>query len=107
MNDDDPEAFASVFADDGIYVEPFSSLKIAKAMMPQWAPDRLAAITNVARLSDLELTAAGTYTWETEFDHDSMMEGWVRERAVIEIEVTGDQASRIEFLEFEVIEVLE
>ena len=106
-NDDDAEAIASVFADDGIYVDPYSSASISKAQIPQWAQPRLDAITNFERVSDLRLTAAETYTWETEHDHDSVREGWVRERAVIEFELIGDQAFRIEVLEYEVIEVLE
>lgn len=106
-NDDDAEAIASVFDDDGIYVDPYDLTTVSKAQMPGYARPVLAAITNVERLSDLKLTAAETYTWETEYDHRSVAQGWVRERAVIEIELSGDQASRIEFLEYEVIEVLE
>jgi hypothetical protein len=50
--------------------------------------------------------ATETYTRETEYDHRSVSEGWVRERAVLVIELRGDQASRIESIEYEVIEVL-
>ncbi len=74
--------------------------------MPAYAPLVVAAKTNVEHISDLALTDAGTYTWESEYDHRSVAEGCVRERAVTEIELSGDRPARIEFLEYEVVEVL-
>lgn len=61
----------------------------------------------IERLSDLTMIDAGIYTWRMEWDHLSMSQGWVRERGVARIELDGDLASRIEVLEFEVIEILE
>jgi len=106
-NDDDPEAISAVFADDGIYVDPYLFSRVSKEQMPEYASVTVAAITNVERVSDLNLTAAETYTWETEYDHESVAKGWVRQKAMIEIELSGNRASRIEFLENEVIAVLD
>lgn len=107
-SDDDPEAVTSVFADDGVFFDVYDpEVVVTQAEMLSYAATYDVAINNLERVSDLTMTDAGTYTWVGEWDHRSMTQGWVRERGVIEIELDGDLASRIEVLEFEVIEVLD
>ena len=75
--------------------------------MPTYVERYGEAIGNIERVGDLTVTDTGTYTWELEWDHLSVSQGWVRERGVAEIERDGDLASRIEVLDFEVIGVLD
>lgn len=103
-----PEAVTSVFADGGVFFDVYDpEIVVTQAEMLSYAATYDEAIDNFERMSDLTMTDAGTYTWVSEWDHRSVTQGWVRERGVIEIELDGDQASRIEVLEFEVIEVLD
>lgn len=106
--DDDPEAVTSVFAEDGVFVDVYDpEVIVTKAEMLAYAGTYDEAIDNFERVGDVTVTEAGTYTCVGEWDHRSATQGWVRERGVIELELDGDLATRIEVLEFEVIEVLE
>lgn len=95
----DADVVTSVFADDGVYI--IEGKTVTKDLMKYevWANPRL---SNVDRVGELTPTGDETYTWVLTFDVNSSR---IRYQAPVEIELDGDLAARIEWLEdFEVVE---
>ena len=103
-DENDAEAVGSVFTDDAVYideVEGFSNPRTwTRAETMADVERRGTFITEVRRVGELTSTDRGTFTWVSEFttSYDGL-----RHSGVVEIELEGDLASRIEWLSLETI----
>ncbi len=103
--ENDAEAVGSVFTADAVYsddVEGFGDPRTwTREETMADVESRGAFITEVRRVGELSPTDHGTFTWEQEFT--TTYDG-LRHSGVMEIELDGDLASRIEWLSLETIE---
>ena len=99
--ENDPEAVGSVFTDDAIYsdnVEGFAFPGVwTKEETMQDVRNRGDAITETRRVSELTATDEGNFTWVGEFT----AAGKGTYSGIVEIELDGNLASRIEWLSLE------
>ena len=102
----DAEAVGSVFAVDAVYIDDIEGFGNPRT----WTREETMAdvesrggfITEVRRVGELTPTDHGTFTWVAEFT--TAYDG-LRHSGVVEIELDGDLASRIEWLSLETIEL--
>jgi hypothetical protein len=92
--DYDPEMVASVFTDDGVYIEADGTTWTAKNV--KYFVLGNVFLSNVIRVGELTPSGDNTYTWVGEFDVDSTGD---RYRANWEIELDGDLAARIQLVD--------
>jgi hypothetical protein len=102
-NENDPEMVGSVFSEDGVYDDHVIFDEADRTYTRDEAMDIVrgqgAMVVDVERTSDLAPTESGSFTFDCEFT----VIGSARS-AVVEIELDGDRASRIEFLSSEILE---
>jgi ketosteroid isomerase-like protein len=93
-NANDPEAVAAVFTEDGTFGGDDDAVTGRDQLMSHvvaWS----STVNNVERIGDLTATETGTFT----FRYQAEIEGTLWDFTVVEIELDGDLASRIEFVE--------
>jgi len=93
--DEDPELVVSVFTDDGVYIDFDGSARntVTRDDMESHVLTN-PRVTNIDRIGELTQSGDGTYTWVEEFDVIGNRYG-----GELEIELEGDLAKRIEWLD--------
>jgi hypothetical protein len=101
-DENDAEAVRSVFTEDAVYFDDVGFAGGRTWTVEETVADvgfRGSVITNVSRIGELTPTDHGTFIFVAEFDAQPR-----RYSGSIEIELEGDLASRIEWLNLEVID---
>ena len=96
--DNDPEAVGSVLTDDGIQIGVDGVVQTKEEVM-QDVRTRGPLITETEPVTDVTATDDGTFTYVADYTAF----GTTRYSSVIEIELDGNLASRIEFLSQEIV----
>ena len=95
----DPEAVATLFTGDGTYIGSDGDTATGRGEILSYARSHIAVVLDAERTGDLTATEDGTFTFPMHYDRPAApgeIAAWV---GVVEIELDGDLASRIEFLE--------
>lgn len=95
FEENDPDLVMSIFTRSGIFIDEDGQTFVGEEIRGQveiLAP----VITEGDRVEGLEMVEAGVYAWATEFD----VAGFGRRRAVFEMELEGDLATRVETLQY-------
>jgi hypothetical protein len=94
--DEDPELVVSVFTDDGVYIVREVGLAVDTVTKDDMVSYVLTnpRVHNADRIGELTQSGDGTYTWVEEFDALTARFG-----GELEIELEGDLAKRIEWLD--------
>jgi hypothetical protein len=97
----DPEAVAAVFTEDGTYIGTDGDPAAGRDEILNYARSYVAVVLDAERTGDLTVTEAGTFTFPMQYDWPPLAAlGEIATRVgVVEIELDGDLASRIEWLE--------
>jgi ketosteroid isomerase-like protein len=91
----DPEAIVGVFTEDGRFIDGDGESWVGSDQIRAHAYHHARLITIAVRTGELAATEAGTFTFPM---HGETTESWQWD-GVVEVELDGDLASRIEFLE--------
>lgn len=94
--ENDAEMVGSVFTDDGIYID-LDGVEWTKEETMQDVGYRGHVITETEPVTDMTETDDGTFTWVADFT----AYGTTEYTGIVEIELDGDLASRIEWLTVE------
>jgi hypothetical protein len=95
----DPEAVAAVFTEDGILIGSDGETATGRDEILSYTGSHSAVVLDAERTGDLTATEAGTFTFPMQFDWPPAPEVIATWVGVVEIELDGDLASRIEWLE--------
>ncbi len=93
-NANDPEAVAAVFTEDGTFYGVLEETAIGRDQLMSHVVTYSPDVNNGERIGDLTATQTGTFSFRLQFETDDASYD-----CVTEIELDGDLASRIAFLE--------
>ena len=96
-NDDDPQAIAAIFTQDGFYLDPLDRGGSSKDEILTFAQAYVAGVWNVRRTGEGTITESGTFIFPVSFDWASGTDS-----GEIEVELDGDLVSRLEWLNWTV-----
>lgn len=92
-NDEDPDANAAIFTEDGVYEDPLDRGGSSRDEILVFAREHVGGVWNVSRTGEGMVTESGTFVFPVSFD-------WAggSDTGEIEVELDGDLVSRLVWL---------